>query len=87
MVLGFVADKDLDKVFPLLPTDAHYIFTRAGIERALDEKILAQRAAAYGLQGETVPNVADAVKRARELATPEDMIYIGGSTFIVAEFL
>jgi len=87
MVLGFVADKDLDKVLPLLPKEAHYLFTRAGIERALDEKLLAERAAAYGLLGETLPNVTVAVKRARELASPEDMIYIGGSTFIVAEFL
>lgn len=87
MVLGFVADKDLDKVLPLLPKEAHYLFTRAGIERALDEKLLAERAAAYGLLGETLPNVTTAVKRARELASPEDMIYIGGSTFIVAEFL
>lgn len=87
MVLGFVADKDLDKVLPLLPKEAHYLFTRAGIERALDEKLLAERAAAYGLLGEMLPNVTAAVKRARELASPEDMIYIGGSTFIVAEFL
>lgn len=87
MVLGFVADKDLDKVLPLLPKEAHYLFTRAGIERALDEKLLAERADAYGLLGETLPNVTVAVKRARELASPEDMIYIGGSTFIVAEFL
>ncbi len=87
MVLGFVADKDLDKVLPLLPKEAHYLFTRAGIERALDEKLLAERAAAYGLLGETLPNVTAAVERARELASPEDMIYIGGSTFIVAEFL
>lgn len=87
MVLGFVADKDLDKVLPLLPKEAHYLFTRAGIERALDEKLLAERAAAYGLLSETLPNVTAAVKRARELASPEDMIYIGGSTFIVAEFL
>lgn len=87
MVLGFVADKDLDNVLPLLPKEAHYLFTRAGIERALDEKLLAERAAAYGLLGEMLPNVTAAVKRARELASPEDMIYIGGSTFIVAEFL
>ena len=64
MVLGFVADKDLDKVLPLLPKEAHYLFTRAGIERALDEKLLAERAAAYGLLGEMLPNVTAAVKRA-----------------------
>ena len=69
------------------PKEAHYIFTRAGIERALDENILARRAAEYGLQGETAPTVTAAVARARELARAEDMIYIGGSTFVVAEFL
>ena len=44
-------------------------------------------AAEYGLQGETAPTVTAAVARARELARAEDMIYIGGSTFVVAEFL
>ncbi len=87
MVLGFVADKDLSKILPLLPTKAYYIFTRAKVERALDEVLLVNRATKYGLQGETRPTVTAAVARARELAGTEDMIYIGGSTFVVAEFL
>lgn len=87
MVIGFVADKDLDSVLPLLPPEAHYIFTKAGIARALDEKELARRAARFGLHGETAPDVAGALRTARAYATPADMIFIGGSTFVVAEAL
>ena len=85
MVIGFVADKALDRVLPLLPREAHYIFTKAAIPRALDENELSRRAAAYGLKGECRPNVAEALKRARDMASDDDMIFVGGSTFIVAE--
>lgn len=85
MVLGFVSDKEIDRVLPMMPREAHYLFTQASIERAMPAQELSQRAAAYGLQGETIPHVQQAVARARELAGPEDMIYIGGSTFVVAE--
>jgi len=87
MVMGFVSDKDIEKVLPLLPLEAHYIFTKASIPRALGETALAERAAAYGLRGETAPTVARALARAKELASPADMIFIGGSTFVVAEAL
>ena len=87
MVVGFVEDKDLSRVLPLLPRQAHYVFTKAGIRRALDERELARRAAGYGLQGECVPTVNEALARARELAGPDDMIFIGGSTYVVAEVL
>lgn len=87
MVLGFVDDKDLSAIMPLLPHDAHYIFTHASISRALSADKLAATAATYGLQGETVDKVADAVALARRLASPDDMIYIGGSTFVVAEVI
>ncbi len=86
-VLGFVKDKDLAHILPLLPRDAHYIFTQAKTDRALPAESLTARAAIYGLQGETAPTVAEAVARARELAAPEDMIFIGGSTYVVAEAL
>ena len=87
MVVGFVEAKDLSRVLPLLPRQAHYVFTKAGIRRALDERELARRAAGYGLQGECVPTVNEALARARELAGPEDMIFIGGRTYVVAEVL
>lgn len=86
-VMGFVRDKDLAHILPLLPRDAHYIFTAARSERAVPAAELAAKAAIYGLRGESVATVADAVARARELASAEDMIFIGGSTYVVAEAL
>ena len=86
-VIGFVRDKDLAHILPLLPRDAHYIFTQAHSERALPATELTAKAAIYGLHGEAVEEVTAAVARARELAAPEDMIFIGGSTYVVAEAL
>ena len=86
-VIGFVRDKDLAHILPLLPRDAHYIFTQARTERALPAAELTAKAAIYGLRGEAVPEVPAAVARARELAAQEDMIFIGGSTYVVAEAL
>lgn len=84
-VVGFVRDKDLAHILPLLPRDAHYIFTAAQSHRALPAAELAAKAAIYGLQGETADTVPEALARARKLAAPEDMIFIGGSTYVVAE--
>ena len=86
-VIGFVRDKDLAHILPLLPRDAHYIFTQAHSERALPAGELTSKAAIYGLHGEAVEEVTAAVARARELASEEDMIFIGGSTYVVAEAL
>lgn len=86
-VLGVVNDKDLAHMFPLLSADAHYIFTQAKTHRAIPAAELAERAAAFGLQGEVVADVQQAVARARELAGPDDMIFIGGSTYVVGEAL
>ena len=86
-VIGVVQDKDLAQILPLLPREACYIFTQASIARAMDASELAAAAAAYGLQGEVVATVPAAVARAHELARPDDMIFIGGSTFVVAEAL
>ncbi len=87
IVLGVVREKDLDSVLPLLPREAHYIFTQASVARALGAEELAQRASEFGLQGEVVRGVREAVARARELATEDDAIFIGGSTFTVAEIV
>lgn len=84
-VLGVVSDKDLPSILGLLPKQAHYIFTRASIERAMPVEILANQATEAGLQGEIVDTVPQALARARELATEKDMIFVGGSTFTVAE--
>lgn len=86
-VLGFVNDKDLSSVLPLFPKEARYIFTQPGNERALPAGKLAEKAAAYGLRGEVADTVSGALARAREMASEEDMIFIGGSNFVVAEVL
>ena len=87
MVIGFVNDKDLSSVLPLFPRDARYYFTRASVPRALDERILMSEAEKYGLHGSCHPSVADALATARQAAGPKDMIFIGGSTFVVADAL
>lgn len=85
MVLGFVNDKDLSSVLPLFPGDAEYYFTRASIPRALDEKVLRDEAARYGLSGRAFATVPEAIAEARRNASPDDLIFIGGSTFVVAD--
>lgn len=87
MVIGFVNDKDLTKVLPLLPGDAQYYFTKASVDRALDERILKEKAIAAGLKGESYPDVRTAYDSAKRNSSPEDVIFIGGSTFIVADII
>lgn len=86
-VMGIVRDKDLQEILHLLPTEGYYIFTEAQSQRAIPAEELAQAAAAYGLQGEVVKPVPMAVARANELAKKDDMIFIGGSTYVVGEAL
>lgn len=87
MVIGFVNDKDLNSVLPLFPKNASYYFTRASIDRALDENILKRKALDFSLRGNSYPDVRSALAAAKEAASPSDLIFIGGSTFIVAEVL
>ncbi len=86
-VFGVVNDKDVSNILPLLPKEAVYYFTRASIPRALDEKELEQKASAAGLRGNCFSSVADAIKNAKKNATANDLIFIGGSTFVVADAL
>jgi len=85
IVIGMVKDKDSHAVLSLLPKDAIYYFCAAKIPRALDAEILAERAAVYGLKGQVIDDVPMAIKKAKAVATPNDLIFIGGSTFVVAE--
>jgi dihydrofolate synthase/folylpolyglutamate synthase len=85
VVLGFVSDKDTSTILSLFPADAMYYFTRASVPRALDEKMLASLASEFGLKGESYPEVRKALRAARRNASDSDMIFIGGSTFVVAE--
>ncbi len=87
IVWGMVSDKDATGILRLLPRNAEYYFTRADIPRALDEQKLHEFASEAGLSGTTYPTVTGAVKAAKEAAGKEDMIFIGGSTFVVAEAL
>jgi dihydrofolate synthase/folylpolyglutamate synthase len=87
MIVGFVNDKDLNLVLPLLPIDAKYYFTKASVPRALDENILKERGNNYKLNGDSYPDVSTAFNAAKESAAADDVIFIGGSTFIVADCL
>ena len=87
VVFGVVNDKNIEKVLGMLPREAAYYFTRANIPRALDEKVLAEKAMFAGLTGETYPNVQIALENAKKNAEDNDLIFIGGSTFVVAEVL
>lgn len=85
IILGFVNDKDLGLVLPLFPPKAIYYFTKASVPRALNELILKNEAAKYGLSGESYSSVKEAFDSAKRNANPDDVIFIGGSTFVVAE--
>lgn len=87
MVIGMVSDKDVESVLRLLPPQATYYFCKASIPRAMNEEILAEKAKNAGLQGNSYPTVAEALEAARADAATDDMIYIGGSTFVVAEVI
>ena len=87
VVIGMVRDKDITKVLKLLPTTAKYYFTQAQIPRALPAIELAQMAQDFGLLGDVYVSVNDAKQAAMHYAQTTDMIFIGGSTFIVAEAL
>ena len=87
IVLGVVNDKDLDEVLPLFPKNAIYYFCKPNIPRGLDAAILYQKATTFGLHGEVFNSVSEAYKKALQIASKSDFIYIGGSTFVVAEIL
>ncbi|BDS13428.1 bifunctional folylpolyglutamate synthase/dihydrofolate synthase [Aureispira anguillae] len=84
-VFGTVNDKDLEKVFPLLPQQAIYYFCKANVPRGLDAQKLQQSAKKYGLAGDHYPSVAEAFAHAQKQAKAEDCVFIGGSIFVVAE--
>lgn len=86
-VLGVVNDKDLDDVLPLFPKNAKYYFCKPNIPRGLEASILAEKAASFGLNGKVFNSVTEAYAEATEKAIETDFIYVGGSTFVVAEIL
>ncbi|WP_410504158.1 glutamate ligase domain-containing protein [Hymenobacter lapidiphilus] len=84
-VLGVVQDKDVSKMLALLPHETTYYFCQATIPRALPATELAEQAATLGLRGTTYVTVPAAVAAARAAAEADDVVFIGGSTFVVAE--
>ena len=87
IVLGVVNDKDLDEILPLFPKKAIYYFCKPNIPRGLDALLLQENAAKFGLQGKVYPSVSESYSSALESARATDFIFIGGSTFVVAEIL
>ena len=85
MVLGFSKEKSLSHILPLLPKDAYYYFCQATVPRALAAPALAEQAHAAGLTGEVVENVQQAYQQALQRADENDLIFIGGSSFVVAD--
>jgi dihydrofolate synthase / folylpolyglutamate synthase len=85
MVWGMVKDKDITGILKLLPKDATYYFCQAKIPRAMDAGLLAEQASEYGLKGELFNDVNEAKNAALTNASDDDLIFIGGSTFVVAE--
>ena len=86
-VLGVVNDKDLDDILPLFPKKAIYYFCRPDIPRGLDASFLQQKALEFGLIGEVYNSVSEAYNKALKAAKKSDFVYVGGSTFVVAEIL
>ncbi len=87
IVIGMVNDKDQDEVLALLPANAHYYFTQASIPRASNPEELAARAARFGLKGNCYPTVRQALYAALVHAEENDLVFVGGSTFVAAEIL
>lgn len=87
MVWGMVKDKDVRKILALLPKEASYYFCQPNIPRGKPAEELAQEAQQYELKGEAYASVAEAYQQALSKANPNDLIFVGGSTFVVAEVL
>ncbi len=87
IVLGFVSDKDVDAVLVLFPKDAVYYFCKPDIPRGMEVAVLAEKAAFHKLTGNGYGSVQEAYKAAVKTAHADDLIFVGGSTFVVAEII
>lgn len=87
IIIGMVNDKDVNTVLSMMPKDAIYYFTQASVKRAMPAKEFAQIARKHDLHGRCFENVASAYSAAKKKAGKNDIIFIGGSTFIVADML
>lgn len=87
IVFGMVKDKAIDEVLPLLPQNAEYYVCQASIERALASHQLYELFQKHGLYGQCFPTVAEAYQSAQQAASPDDIVFVGGSCFVVGELL
>ena len=87
IVFGMMHDKDVHSVMEQLPKQAVYYFTKASTSRALPETSLQMFGEQMGLHGECYPNVEQAFNAALQEAHPDDFIFVGGSTYVVADFM
>ena len=87
IVIGMVNDKDVTGVLSILPRNAIYYFTKASVQRAMNENDFYEKATVAGLRGKKYPDVRSAFEAATAEASEKDLIFVGGSTFIVADFL
>jgi dihydrofolate synthase/folylpolyglutamate synthase len=87
IVLGFVNDKDLDQLLPMFPKEGVYYFCQPNVARGLEVSLLAEKAKDHQLNGKSYSSVKEAVTAAKLNATPEEVIFVGGSTFTVAEII
>lgn len=86
-IFGMVNDKDISKILSILPKKAEYYFCRADVPRALNDNDLFQEAGKYGLRCTAYGSVMNAYNKAKVLAKNDDLVFIGGSTFVVAEVI
>jgi dihydrofolate synthase/folylpolyglutamate synthase len=86
-VIGFVKEKDLSAILSILPKDAIYYFCHANIPRALDAVALSENAKEFHLIGNAYPSVKEALDHAKRSAQKGDLVFVGGSTFVVAEII
>ena len=87
IVLGMVAEKSLEDILPLFPKEARYYFCRPEIPRGLSEIVLEENASDYQLLGKKYTSVQKAYSSALLNANQEDIVFVGGSTFVVAEII
>jgi dihydrofolate synthase/folylpolyglutamate synthase len=87
MVWGMVQGKPAERIFPMLPGDAVYYFTPSSVPRSMASDMLLQLASSFGLQGNAYSSVEEAYRAARANAGRDDLIFTGGSTFVVADLL
>ncbi|WP_455250054.1 bifunctional folylpolyglutamate synthase/dihydrofolate synthase [Porphyromonas sp.] len=87
IIFGMVSDKDVRHVLALLPPEARYYFTAARVARALPARELQELAEGYGLRGEAYPDVSAALEAAKAAAAAGELIFVGGSNFLVADLI